>query len=294
LLKVGEMLGYAGMFYSGMLGRPAHSIEVVVLYAVVGNGWLCLPLDMRIRKPDPPKGHRCLTGIELAKRMLENLQRSLLSHFLKLEEHYFVTDAWFADHHLLYRAYQIGLIPITQGKVSFVFEGTLQGAPFQGSAQDLLDRVNGNWKISPQCPDIPYVRLTLKSPSFGKVVLVLRTLPKEKTPDYLLCLDSTVAAPRILNAYRRRPWVEAFFEMCKAILHIEHFKFRTPGGIYGFLVLRFLSFVVFDYAGRRLTHGRLSGGQIIRTLRHHGTLWLRELLENKTLSQYSSSQSAAA
>jgi hypothetical protein len=286
LLKVGKMLGLAGMFYSSMLGRPAHSIELVVLYAVIGEGWLCLPLDVRIRKPDPPKGHPCLTGIQLAAQMLEQLHRSLLSHFLRLEGHYLVADAWFDDGHLLRRAKQIGLIPIVQGKTSFVWEGSIKTEAFQGNAQQLLEQTNWNWKTSPQCPNIPYVRLTLKSPTFGEVVLILRKIPGEDKPDYLMCLDPSVTAPRILNAYRRRPWIEAFFEVCKATLSLEHFKFRSPSGIYGFIVLRFLAFVLFDYAARRVSHGKLTGGQIIRTLRYHGTLWLKQLLENKTLSLY--------
>ena len=74
--------------------------------------------------------------------------------------------------------------------------------------------------------------------------------------------------PRIIRAYGRRPWIEACFEGCKTTLHIEPFKFRSPGGIYGFIALRFLAFALFDYAGRRITHGRWSGGQIIRTLRY--------------------------
>ena len=130
LLKVGKMLGVAGMFYSGMLHRPAHSIEVVVLYAVVGEGWWCLPLDFRIRKPDPPRGARCLTGIELAKAMLEDLHRSLACRFLGLEGHFLVADAWFDAHPLLRRAKQLRLMPIVQGKTSFVFEGMIQGIPF--------------------------------------------------------------------------------------------------------------------------------------------------------------------
>jgi len=294
LLKVGELLGFSGMFYSSMLGRPANSIEVVVLYAVVGDGWLCLPMDARIRKPDPSKGRPCLTGIQLAEKMLEDLHRCLLSHFLHLEGHYLVADAWFADSHLLRRAKQMGLIPIVSGKTCFVFEGIVQGAYFKGSAQELLERADWKWKRSSQYPDIPYVRLRLKSPSFGKVVFVLRKLPEEDKPDYLLCLDDTVTAPRVLKAYRRRPWVEAFFEVCKSTLDVEHFKLHTPGGIYGFLVLRFLSFVVFDYAARRLMRGRLTGGQIVRTLRYHGTLWLKQLLESKALSEYPLSWSKPA
>ena len=294
LLKVGKMLGVAGMFYSGMLHRPAHSIEVVVLYAVVGEGWMCLPLDLRIRKPDPPIGSPCLTGIQLAKAMLEDLHRSLACRFLGLEGHFLVADAWFDEHHLLRRAKQMHLLPIVQGKTSFVFEGIIQGIPFEGAAQDLLQHSQWTWKVSPQCPEIPYVRLILKNPTFGKVVVVLRKLPTKDKPDYLIGLDLSISAPRMLRAYRRRPWIEAFFEVCKATLRIEHFKFRSLGGIYGVVVLRFLSFAVFDYAGRRLSHGHLTGGQIVRTLRYHGTLWLKQLLESKVLSQPTTSQTKAA
>jgi len=64
LLKVGEMLGLADLFYSGLWDHPAHSIEVVLLYARVGEDYLCLPLDFHLRKPDPKEGgHPCLTAI---------------------------------------------------------------------------------------------------------------------------------------------------------------------------------------------------------------------------------------
>jgi hypothetical protein len=294
LLKVGKMLGLAGMFYSGMLKRPAHSIEVVVLYVVVGDGWLCLPLDLRIRKPDPPQGAPCLTGIELARQMLSDLDRSLACRFLGLEGHFLVADAWFDDHGLLQQALRLHLMPIVPGKISFVFEGTIQGESFQGPAEELLTRPDWAWKTSPQCPDLPYVRLLLKSPTFGKVVVVLRKLPGEEKPDYLMGLDPSVSAPRMLNAYRRRPWIDSFFEICKATLFLEQFKIRSLGGIYGVLALRFLSFMVFDYAGRRVSRGRLTGGQIVRTLRYHGTLWLKQLLDSKALSLYSTSQNQAA
>ena len=138
------------------------------------------------------------------------------------------------------------------------------------------------------------MRLTLRNPTFGKVVVVLRNLPTKDKPDYLIGLDPSVSAPRMLRAYRRRPWIDTFFEVCKATLRIEHFKFRALGGIYGVVALRFLSFVVFDYAGRRLSHGHLTGGQIVRTLRFHGTLWLKQLLAAKALSQHPNPQTKAA
>ena len=41
-----------GVFWSGKLKKTASSIQLVVLYAVIGEVKLLIPLDMRIRKPD--------------------------------------------------------------------------------------------------------------------------------------------------------------------------------------------------------------------------------------------------
>lgn len=285
LLKVGQMLGLADLFYSGMLKRPSHSIEVVLLYAIVGENFLCLPMDFRIRKPDPKgPGHPCKTGLELAQEMLEDLHRCLRTHGLSLKGHFLVADAWFTDSEKLDGVKALGLIPIVAGKSSFIFEGNTQGQPFKGSMQDLLERTDWSWKVSPLAPDVPYVRLKMTSPTFGPAVVTLCHWKGEDDPGYLICLVPEVSSPRIIRAYSRRPWVEACFEVCKATINIERFKLRSAGGIWGFIALRFLSFAVFDYAGRRMTKGKLSAGQIIRTLRYHGTLWLQQLLERETLS----------
>ena len=124
----------------------------------------------------------------------------------------------------------------------------------------------------------------MKSQTFGEVILTVCDWPGDDSLGYLICPVLHVASPRIIKAYSRRPWIEACFEVCKTTLHIENFKFRSLGAAYGFLALRSLSFALFDYAGRRVTKGKLSAGQIIRTLRYHGTLWLIQLLDTQTLS----------
>jgi hypothetical protein len=285
LLKAGEMLGFAGLFYSGMLKRTAQSIEVVLLYAMIGEDRLCLPMDFRLRRPDPEgPGHPCKTALDLAFEMLETLVRSLKAHGLHLDGHFLVADAWFTDGKRLSLAQSLGLIPIVKGKCSFLFKGSVQTEDFEGAIAKLLARSSWTWKRSPQAPDVPYVRLQMTHATFGEVVVTLCCWPGDDEPGYLICLARDVSSPRIIRAYGRRPWVEACFEVCKATLQIERFKFRSPGGIYGFIALRFLSFALFDYAGRHVMKGKLSAGQIIRTLRYHGTLWLKQLLENKVLS----------
>ena len=285
LLKVSEALGLSSLFYSGMLKRTAQSIEVVLLYVLVGEDYLCLPMDFRLRKPDPAgPGRPCKTALELAREMLDTLHRSLRTHGLNLKGHFLVADAWFNDSDTLSRVADLGLIPIVKGKSSFVFEGHIQGQPFDGPIGELLKQTTWNWRHSSQTPNVPYVRLKMKSQTFGEVILTVCDWPGKDTPGYLICPVLHVSSPRIIKAYSRRPWIEACFEVCKTTLHIENFKFRSPGAAYGFLALRFLSFALFDYSGRRITKGKLSAGQIIRTLRYHGTLWLKQLLDNQILS----------
>jgi hypothetical protein len=269
-----------------LLNRPAHSIEVIILYALVGEDFLCLPMDFALRQPDPKSaGRPCLNAMQLAEKMLINLDNALRVDGLKLKGHYLIADAWFADSQSLWRLYQRDLIPIVGGKTAFLFEGTVQGLPFQGNAEQLLQRTDWKWKRSPQMPHWPYVRLLLYSRTFDFVTVTLFQRPGESAPEYVLCLDPEISSPRLLRAYRRRPWVEACFEVCKATLNIERFKVRTTrGSIYGFIALRFLSFALFDYAGRRVTRGRLTAGKIIRLLRHHGTLWLKQLLDAQAVS----------
>ena len=286
LLKVGQMLGWAAPFYSGMLHRPAHSIEVVLLYAVVGEDKQCLPMDFALRKPDPKgPGHPCKTALQQAQTMLVDLDNHLRIQHQSLRGHYLVADAWFADSDLLWTAYQRDLIPIVRGKTSFVFQDLQPLQTRSYPAAQLLVKNQGTWRRSRQAPD-PYRRLSLYSHTFDFVTLTLFQRPHEPAPEYVLCLDPDVSSPRILRAYRRRPWIEACFEVCKATLNIERFKVRTQSAsIYGFITLRLMGFALFDYAARRLLKGRWTAGQIIRKLHHHGTVWLRQLLDNSPLSQ---------
>jgi len=113
LLKVGQMLGLADLFCSRLLDRPAHSLEVVVLYALVGEDFLCLPMDFALRHPDPKgPGRPCLNALQLAEKMLLNLDNNLRVDGLSLKGHYLVADAWFADSGSLWRRYQRDLIRI--------------------------------------------------------------------------------------------------------------------------------------------------------------------------------------
>lgn len=231
LLKVGQMLGLADLVYRSLLDRPAHRIEGVILYALVGEDFRCLPMDFALRQPDPKgSGRPGLNAIQLAEKMRINLDNALRVDGLSLKGPYLVADAWFADSESRWRLYQRDLIPIVGGKTSFVFEGTVQGLPFQGNAEPLLPRTDWHWKRSPQMPDWPYVRLSLYSRTFDFVTVTIFQRPGESAPEYVLCLDPEVSSPRILRAYRRRPWVEACFEGCKATLNLERFKVRTPRG----------------------------------------------------------------
>jgi len=71
LLKLSEKLGLVGVFWSGKLKREASSIQLVVLYVVIGEGKLLIPLDMRIRRPDPEgPGRKCKEQPQLVIKVL--------------------------------------------------------------------------------------------------------------------------------------------------------------------------------------------------------------------------------
>ena len=80
LLKLSEELGLVGVFWSGKLKKRASSIQLVVLYAVIGEGKLLIPLDMRIRKPDPQgSGRKCKEQPDLVIEMVQNLRTRCFS-----------------------------------------------------------------------------------------------------------------------------------------------------------------------------------------------------------------------
>ena len=94
LLKLAEELGLVGVFWSGRLKKEASSIQLIVLYGVIGEGKLLIPLDMRIRRPDPEgPGRKCKEQPQLVIEMVRDLKTRCLAGGVDVRGWFIVMDS---------------------------------------------------------------------------------------------------------------------------------------------------------------------------------------------------------
>lgn len=123
-----------------------------------------------------------------------------------------------------------------------------------------------------------YARLTATSPTYGLVTLVLVEEPGQERY-YLLCLGTTIAAPRLIRAFGRRAWVEWGFRTLKALLATEACQVHREDAYYGHFVLRLMAFMVLVYTTRCLFRGRVTMEELVFSLKHHWRFLDSEALE---------------
>jgi hypothetical protein len=126
-----------------------------------------------------------------------------------------VADSWFSDSKLMRHVattYQ-GTV-LVEGKSTYVFELT-DGHHFKG--HDLQTQSDWLWRQSPQAPGMRYARFRAISPTYGAVTIIVVDKPGEKQ-FYVMCLDTTISAPRLIRAWKRRWWIEYCFRTLKHLL----------------------------------------------------------------------------
>jgi hypothetical protein len=101
---------------------------------------------------------------------------------------------------------------------------------------------------------------------------------------YLLCRETTQAAPRLIRAWRRRSWIEHSFRTLKHLLAMEACQVQTEGAYFGHVVLRLLAGLVLMYTARVLYKGRVTIEEILFSLKHYWRFLNSELLEFRRLS----------
>jgi len=169
---------------------------------------------------------------------------------------------------------------VVEGKRSYVFVRP-DGRRVKG--QQLLTLPDLPWHDSVQLPGVRYARLTVTSPTYGLVTLVLVEEPGQD-PYYLLCLGTTIAAPRLIRAFGRRSWVEWCFRTLKALLATEACQVHGEDAYYGHFVLRLMALMVLVYTTRCLFQGRVTMEEMIFSLKHHWRFLDSEALEFPALS----------
>lgn len=274
LLKLSEELGLVGVFWSGKLKKQASSIQLVVLYAVIGEGKLLIPLDMRIRKPDPQGGGRkCKEQPELVIEMVRNFRTRCFSKGIDPRGWFIVMDSWYGSKHLLDEIDKLGFIVSFEGKSSYVFFLNTERFNVAELAQEI------RWRDSNQ-RDIEYARANVTSPTFGEVTVVLFLDADELK--YLVMKSNTISAVRIIAAYKLRWWIEEFFKICKSYLKIEKFQMVKENEVYGHICLRIMCFMVVCLCARRICRETIQ--RIVRNLNRYWFQWFPEILDLHTFS----------
>jgi len=282
LKKYGRQLGLVGIGWSGQEHRVRCGIDGLLLIVVIGDGKLVVPVDFVVRRPDPPgPGCPCRDKLTWLQVMLDRTWAALQRRCRRLPPPLVVADGWFGDTALMthVETQHHGTL-LVEGKTTYVFH-LPDGRRVKG--RDLLTRADWPWHDSAQLPGVRYARLTATSPSYGLVTVVIVEAPRRERY-YLLCRATTMAAPCLIRAWKRRSWIEHSFRTLKHLLAAEACQVSTEDAYYGHLVLRLLAGLVLMYTARVLFKGRVTMEEILFSGKHYWRFLDSELLELQRLS----------
>jgi DDE superfamily endonuclease len=280
--KSGPQLGLVDTWYSGQEHRIRLGIDGLLLLVVIGEGKLVVPVDFEVRRPDPVgPGSPCRDKLTWLQVMVDRTWAALQRRCRRLPPPLVVADSWFGDSGWMahVEACLHGTL-VVEGKTSYVFQ-LPDGRRVKG--HDVLTRGDWPWHDSAQLPGVRYVRLTATSPSYGRVTVVIVERPG-RDRYYLLCRETTMAAPRLIRAWRRRSWIEHYFRTLKHLLATEACQVPTEGAYFGHVVLRLLAGLVLMYTARVLCKGRITMEEILFSLKHYWQFLNSDLLELQGLS----------
>jgi hypothetical protein len=281
--KYGEQLGLVGTWWSGQEHRVLAGIDGVLLVVVIGEGKLVVPVDLAIRRPDPAgPGAPCRDKLHWVQSMLDGRMAAFRRRGVELPPPMVVADSWFSDSKLMRQVATTheGTF-LVEGKSTYVFE-LPDGRQVKGG--DLQTQSDWPWRQSPQVPGMRYARLRATSATYGAVTIIVISEPREEQ-FYVMCLNTTISAPRLIRAWKRRWWIEYCFRTLKHLLATGACQVHSEDAYYGHLVLRLMGCLVLFYTSRVVCKGRLTMEEMIFSLKHYWRFVDSEPLELKALSQ---------
>jgi hypothetical protein len=281
--KYGEQLGLVGTWWSGQEHRVLSGIDGVLLVVVIGEGKLVVPVDFAIRRPNPTgPGAPCRDKLHWMQGMLDGRVAAFRRRGVALPPPMVVADSWFSDSKLMHHVATThqGTF-LVEGKSTYVFE-LPDGRQVKGS--DLQQASDWPWRYSEQVPGVRYARLRATCSTYGTVTLIVVREPREEQ-FYVMCLDTAISGPRLIRAWKRRPWIEHCFRTLKHLLATGACQVQSEEAYYGHLVLRLMGCFVLFYTLRVIYKGRMTMEEIIFSLKHYWRFVDCEALELKALSQ---------
>src|SRR6266404_298815 len=265
--KSGQHLGLVGTWYSGQEHRVRRGIDGLLRLVVIGAGTPLIPVDFRVRRPDPlGPGRPCRDKLTWLQVMLDRTYTALQRLELALPAPLVVADSWFGDSKLLAHVahHQCGTV-VVEGKRTYVFQLS-DGRRVTG--HELLTRADWPWRDSLQLPGMRYARLTATSLTDGPVTLVIVQEPGEAGYD-LLCQATPRTAPCLIRAWKRRRWIEHAFRTLTHLLATEACQVHGEDADDGHLVWRLLAGLVLFSTTPVLFRGRVTMEEIVFSLKHH-------------------------
>jgi hypothetical protein len=265
--KYGRHFRLVGRWWSGQFKRTVPSIDGVLLWVVIGDGKLIIPVDFAIRRPNPKgPGRRCQDKLNLTQSMLDERLAAFANRGVTLPPPMLVADSWFSDSKLMrWVANTHHGTLLVQGKRSYTF--TLEdGRKVKGS--DLVKPEKWTWQRRLHASGCRYVRLRARSRTYGEVVLVVVDKPGEK-PFYLISMSLTIPVTRLIQAWNQRRWIEQMFRIMKHLLAAEACQARSEDAYYGHFVLRLIAGFALFYTSRFIFKGHVTMEEIVFTLKHY-------------------------
>jgi hypothetical protein len=260
--KYGSPLGLVGTWWSGQEHQVQLGINGLLLVVVIGEGKLVIPVDFTVRRPDlVGPSAPCRDKLTWLRVMLDRTWAALPRRRLRLPAPLVVVDSWFGDSKLLVH---VALHPhgtvLVEGKSPYIF---YLGDGRRVTGRELRTRHDWPWRECLSMPGRRYARLTAMSPTYGRVTVVIVD-EVGQTPFYVLCRETTISAPRLIRAWKRRSWIEPHCRLLKHLLATEACQVHGEDAYYGHRVLRLLAGLVLLYTTRILCKGRVTREEIVR------------------------------
>jgi hypothetical protein len=169
---------------------------------------------------------------------------------------------------------------VVEGKTSYVFQW-LDGRQVKG--QEWLTGREWPWRESAQVPGRRDARLTATSPPDGRVTVVVVD-PPGRDRYSRLCRETSLSAPRLIRAWRRRSWIEQSFRTLKPLLATDACQVQSEAASYGHFVLRLMAGLVLLYTARVVFKGRVTMEELVFSVKHQWRFLESEMLELQALS----------
>jgi hypothetical protein len=264
--KYGQQLGLVGTWWSGQEHRGRCGIHGLLRLVGIGDGKLVVPVDFVVRRPAPQgPGRPCRDTLPWLQVMLDRTGRARRRRCRQWPAPLVVADSGFGDSKVRAQgATALQGTLLVEGKRRGVFQ-LPDGRRVTG--HDLRVRDAGPWRDSPPAPGLRDARLTAAHPTYGAVT---RVLVDKAGQDrfYLLGRETSISAPRLIRAWRRRSWVEHRFRPLKHLLATEACQVQGEDAYYGHLVLRLVAGMVLLSTAHVICKAQVTMAELLFSLKH--------------------------